>query len=278
MVNWLVEDFEPDNRYDLLIKEIQRQGMKCEVISYIPFESGSYDVFKEDECVVFQGSLQLARQLLREKKWIPNSWLTLQNYECSTYYAHFGEHLFNDNYAMMPVAEITRRFDWCMKTFGKDDSVFIRPSSGFKTFAGQIFTTANFSKDWQWVKEFTEPNQLVVVSSPKIILAEWRFIVVDRQVITGALYRLNGKSSYREINKNYDRDVNAYNKACEIANCEFRPDTVFTVDICQAWDCKYYLLEIGSFNCSGLYSCNLSSIVSSVSSMAEKEWNDYYNI
>ena len=65
---WLIEDFALENNFSALADEVKKQGMECEVIKYIPFESGTYNVFKDSDCVIVQSSLQLAGQLLKEKK------------------------------------------------------------------------------------------------------------------------------------------------------------------------------------------------------------------
>jgi hypothetical protein len=274
---WLIEDFAPDNNFNRFAEEVKRQGYECVTIKYEPFQSGSFKQYGMEDCVIVQSSLQLASQLIKEKRWTPNAWLNLKAYECSTYYAHLGKYLFNDVYAMMPRSEVVRRKDWIYDVFGRDGCVFIRPSSGFKTFTGQLFTLERFTQDWQWVIDFTDPDCLVVISTPKNILAEWRFVVTHDGIITGSLYKKDGKREHREIGDDPD-DRSAYVKANEIARGSFIPDTVYVIDICKGADGEFYLLEIGSFSCAGLYGCNMERIVTEVSAIAQKEWDDIYNI
>ena len=61
-----------------------------------------------------------------------------------------------------------------------------------------------------------------------------------------------------------------------LENVEFRPDPVFVIDICKADDGNFYLLEIGSFSCAGLYACNLEKIVSAVSKAAIEEYCQFH--
>lgn len=267
---WLIEDFDADNSFDRLAEEVKRQGMTCEIIRYIPFEQGSYNKYPDDDCVIVVSSLNLARQLLREKKWIPNAWLTAANYECSTYYAHFGEYLFNSKYAMLPRTEVKRRFDELMTLYGVDgEYLFMRPSSGLKTFTGKVFHKTHFDSDWSWVEEFTEPESLIVVSTPKDIKAEWRFVVAEGEIISGSLYRKDGSSKYKN---EWPEEVDKF--ARKVAASEFQPDPMWSIDICKGSDDKLYLLEIGCFSCAGLYSCDLKPIVETAASIAIKEWKD----
>jgi hypothetical protein len=267
-VKWLIEDWDPDNNYQRLYEEVKRQGYKCELISYVPFKGGSYEVFSPTDCVVVQASLNLARQLMEEKKWIPGPWLNLREYECSYYYAYLGDLLFNDDYIMIPVRDFKRVKDICFKRLGKRDSLFIRPNSGFKTFTGKVFSKRHFDKDWDWVEEFCTPEDLIVISTPKDIKAEWRFIAAESDIISGSMYKYNGISEYKS-----EWPDKAINLAKDVAK-KYHPDPVYTVDICMGADDRFYLLEVGSFSCAGLYACDMEPIVRVASNIALDEWKD----
>jgi len=185
-IKWLIEDFASDNKLQDLADEVTRQGMECETIKYEPFQSGSFNKFKQDDCVIVQSSINLALQLQKEKKWIPGAWLTADNYKCTTYYSYFGKYLFNDRYLILPRSEILRRLDWLFQEpFNTHDELFFRPDSGLKLFYAGLASHKDFNSFWKWVEEFTEPTSLIVVSTPKNILGEWRFICADHKIITG---------------------------------------------------------------------------------------------
>jgi len=265
---WLIENWDVENNYQRLYEEVKRQGYECELISYFPFESGSYNVFTPTDCVVVQASLNLAGQLMRDKKWIPGPWLNLREYECSYYYAYLGEYLFNDDYIMMPVNDFKRVKDKWFDRLGKKGNLFIRPSSGSKTFTGKVFLQKHFDADWEWVEEFCNPESLIVVSTPKDIRAEWRFIAANDDIISGSMYKFNGVSKCKR-----EWPDGAINLARAIAK-KYHPDSVYTIDICMGTDEKFYLLEVGSFSCAGLYACDMEPIVTVVSELALKEWED----
>ncbi len=265
-VKWLIEDWDEDNNYQRLVDEVKRQGYDYEHITYHPMESGNYDRFSSDECVVVQASLNLAGQLMRDKKWVPGPWLNLKQYECIYYYAHLGEYLFNDNYIILPRDEFKRTHKKWFSNLGVEGYLFIRPSSGFKTFTGKLFNEKHFEKDWEWVEEFTDPESLVIITTPKDIKAEWRFVAAEGKIIAGSMYRLNGASKYKR-----EWPDKAIDLATSVAK-KFRPDPVYCVDICQGADDECYLLEIGSFSCAGIYSCDVEPIVKAVSELALQEW------
>ena len=118
-VKWVVEKYDTDIALKLLIEEIGKQGMECQVVKYVPFQGGKYDLYKDEDCVVFYGSLNLARQLQREKGWVPGSYCNFKNFECTTYYSHFGKYLLNDDYIMMPLLDFYRKRKDIYAEFGR---------------------------------------------------------------------------------------------------------------------------------------------------------------
>ena len=276
-VKWIIEDFEPDNSFGKLAEEVKRQGMGCELIRYLPLQSGSYNVFQGEDCVIFQGSIELALQLKREKKWIPGSWLTVKNYECTTYYSHFGKYLFNDPYLLIPRGDVLRNFEWLTTNAFRNlmPFLFFRPSSGLKPFVAcvqNVESKDSFVSSWwePWVEQFTEPSDIIVVSTAKNILKECRFVCADHEIIAGCQYRKGEDSEYLP---GYPDGAKAIADA--IAHEAFQPDPMYIIDICQGADEKYYLLEINSFSCGGLYACNMESIVKKASEIALREWKEY---
>lgn len=279
---WLIEDFGADNKFDLLAEETKKRGFDTVFVRYIPFEIGSYNKFEPNDCVVVQSSLNLARQLMREKRWIPGPWLNSNAFECSTYYAYLGKHHINNKYTLLPRAEVPRFLPTLRRQFSENGDLFIRPSSGQKTFTGKVFLEKHWDKNWEWVEEYTEPESLIIISSPKVIDREWRFIVADGEIITGSLYkeRIGSlfTSKYREVDDANDiKDALALVKAKEVAAEGYHPDPMFVIDICESNN-KMYLLEIGSFSCAGLYDCNITKVVDAASQIAVREWEDVHNI
>jgi len=274
-VKWLIEDFEGDGKLDPLIAAIKKQGMECDIVKYVPFESGEYNKFKDDDCVVFYGSLNLARQLQREKPWIPGPYCNFKNLRCLTYYSHWGKYLLNNDYIMLPLLEFSRKRDYYYDNMGVDDCIFMRPDSGAKTFYGAVYPKDELDRDIKLMDGYAGlpmDEILVVIASPKIIEKEWRVVVVDRIVVSGSQYKEDDK-----LNEQDDCDGGAWSLAQEIAKEEWQPGRAYTLDICKS-EGRYYLLEINSFSCSGLYGCAVEPIVREVSRVALEEYNSYKDI
>ena len=271
-VKWLVEDFEGDGKLDPLIAEIKKQGMECDVVNYVPFQAGGYNKFKDEDCVVFYGSLNLVRQLQREKPWIPGSYCNFNNLKCVTYYSHWGKYLLNHDYIMLPLLEFSRKRDYYYDKMGVDGCVFMRPDSGAKTFYGNVYPKDELDSEIKLMDGYAGlplDEILVVTSCPKVIYKEWRIVVVDGEPISATQYKKDGK-----LNEKEGCDVDAWLLAQRIAKEEWQPDRAYTLDICKS-NGRYSLLEANSFSCSGLYDCPVGSIVREVSRVALEEWMEY---
>jgi hypothetical protein len=271
-VTWLLEDAVFEENIDTLKTELTRQGISFESIKHIPLESDKYKNPKgvdNNGCVLVYGSLNLMRQLLREKSWIPCGYCTLKNFECSKYYTYFGKFLLNQDYMMIPALELLRQKEFIYDKMGVDGCIFVRPSSGFKEFAGATVPFEDMNKNTLGFGFYHEnPELLTVVTTSKIITKEWRFVVAKKKVITGSQYRL-GKDVEPEL---VETTCEAALYAQSIVDAvEWEPDPIYTLDVCES-NGELFLLELNGFSTSGLYDCDLEIIVRVASKMAEEDW------
>lgn len=274
-VNWLVEKEGVSEDLNLLIEAVKKQGYGYEVCpSYVPKgeEETFLKLFRPDECVVYYGSLQMARQIQRTAKWIPGVYCSLEKFECTYYYPFFGDLLLNRNYVMLPFGELLRRKEFLFSTLGKDGAVFVRPSSGFKIFTGKLTYEENWAKEIEMFGLYdVEPDRVVIVAEPHNLVAEWRFVVVDSKVISGSQYRMEYGNKFTE---NVRPEVyNFAQKAADIS--KYNPDRVWVLDICERKDGQLFVLEVGCFSCAGLYAIPKDDIVNAVSNAALKEWKEH---
>ena len=267
-VSWLVEDFNED--LGPFISEIQRQGHGLEVVKYVPFESGDYNAFTDDQCVIFHGSLNLMRQLQRQKKWVPGGWCDFKNFECTTYYAHFGKYLLNDQYMMMPLAELLRRKCELLEHY--HGHFFVRPSTGFKSFTGQVLFDETFDKDVEWFVEFAKPEDIVVVSEARTLGMEFRFWVAQKKVIAGSLYKCKGETVYERFDT-AKHQIEALQFAERVASEIWEPDPLYVIDV-VGYASAWRLLEINSFSCSGIYAADPEPLIREASRIALEQWKE----
>ena len=271
-VKWLIEEYTHDSSLQPLMDEVVKQGMVLETTKYYPFESGDYNFFNDNDCVVFYGTLNLARQLQKQKGWVPGVYCNFTNFYCNVYYSYWAKYLLNRKYIMLPMMEVLRQRKYVFNNFGIKGSIFIRPNSGAKTFTGQLVEYDRLEKEFELFGNYARKDLdqiIVIIAPPRHIQTEWRCVVVNKKVIAFSQYRKNGRLDIkREIN------IDAFYFAEEIAKTDWQPDRAYTLDICKSDD-KYYLLEANSFSCSGLYFSDPVPIVSEISRIALEEWKEY---
>lgn len=264
---WLIENFVSDNYYQDLIDEVKKQGYECCVIQYQPFQSGDYNkVCSDTDCVVFQGSINLAEQLQKEKpQWRPGVIATWANYECDTYYPNFQEYLLNQDFEYVTVEELGNNWWDIYRKHGKEALIWARPASGKKTFKSSTIDLDEFDKVYKtWIVQYTKPDDVIVVASPKTINGEWRFICGENKIIGVSLYMYQENRIYIP---------SAPPKATELCqhilnSVSWRPDRFFALDICETIDGKFWMLELNAFSSCGLYKANKANIVREVSEYA----------
>ena len=110
---------------------------------------------------------------------------------------------------------------------------------------------------------YYEDETLPVIVAPVANVGrEWRFVVVDRQVIAGSGYNAEARSPSAASENSKAREL-----AAEIACSMEPPSPVYVLDICEVDD-KCRLLELNPFGGADLYDCAPQAIVRAVSDHA----------
>lgn len=260
---WIIENYTKERSFLELVKAVHDAG--CPLIEIK--DDYAKSIFKDlpsEGRLVLNGSIQMLNILSQDVpvKWKGIKVPTFDNYLCSRYYGHFGELLFNDRYMLMQLSEFARQRWMVYGILGKEAKLFIRPDSGQKPFPAQLI-------DMQDVDEFlrnhpTEMQSIILVSSPKNIWWEGRFVCYQNEIIAHSTYKL------KDILTKCPSVPKEATECCHrVLERNYRPDEVFCVDIC-GYDGGYALLELNAFASSGLYECDKGRIVDRVSRIAEE--------
>jgi ATP-grasp domain-containing protein len=179
-------------------------------------------------------------------------WSNDKDLTWSTYAPYIGNELLNSDYILLPGKELIRRKYEILGQFGVDCKIFVRPNIGFKTFDGQILDITEFNYFSGLID-----NALTVISSPKKILGEWRFILTrDGAVLGYSLYRYQGDivrfpSCPNGMEKYASEQVTKYPWN----------DPVVVMDIAQLPDMTFKVIECNGLSNSGLYAANIEKLV-----------------
>jgi len=281
-VNWILEKYLFDEYEDRFVKAIRDSGHSVDIYddSMSRFETVEDYVkakYTQEDIVMMHGSLQMGRRMLRTSSY-PGVFLTLENYECYNYYGYFGDRLLNSDYIMMGLNDILRNRDNLFKVFNTD-ALFIRPSNGYKSFPGQFLYKENFDSEFDILtKSYSglDMNTLCVLSPKQEIAEEYRFIVVNGKVISGALYM--DENNRKEWKAYYDK---SYTHGLAFSFAEhmleiYQPDKAYTIDVCKMKAGGYRLIELNSLCCASWYGNNCDAVIKALNELCINEYNDVY--
>jgi len=275
-INWIIEDFSPDNGYDKLAAEAIRQGIDCDVYNTndpsVEFDRGKYLVFGGKPIyTLVQSSFQFVEQNGLSGFYPYNQMFTPDNYLCTNYYKFFTKYLLNDKYVIMTVSETARNIDFLESILGEKESgrIFIRPNSGLKPITGAVFINRHphFMIDWGYVKHSMREDDLLIIAPPKQIKTEWRVVVIDGKPITASKYRTGGFIDYELVD--FKKNLRLFIFAEKMISL-YTPDVTYTMDIAEDERGDYKLLELNSFPHAGLYQCDMSKIVTAIKELVIK--------
>jgi hypothetical protein len=172
--------------------------MGAEVVPHQSLRTGSALIvggqsLPAEACVIGYGTFPFAQQILLHHRWVPGAWCSAANLDCAAYFAYFGRYLLNKHYAILPGVEAIRQRDWLFSVFGRDERVFVRPTSCHKLFVGRCIDRESFTGALAPIRY--DPATLVVIAAPQPIAREWRLVVVGDRVISGSQYAVGGQRS-----------------------------------------------------------------------------------
>ena len=266
--NWIIENFSNGSDIEELINEVNSAGHNLHLINRrtgFKYE----DIQLNNECVVFYGSINMASIM---KKHLGDCYPVIwenTTFDCTEYWPRYKHLLFNDKYEFVKISDFKKNKWFYYQIYAKEAVLFIRPNSGDKSFAGQLLDIQDFDNFFAESNLFNgKDNDIIVVSTPKTIIGEWRFIVTaDKDIIGCSCYQYQGKIAI--VGSAPAGATAIVEKVFEVG---VYPADVFSIDIAQDKDGNFWLLEFNSFNSCGLYAINKKQIVSKVTELAIKNY------
>ncbi len=276
---WIISRLSSDRAMWNLSYAVQEADREVEVLSIDECLTQLYEPNNEVACKVVIGTILVTKTAKENRpNWIPGSWHIPDVFKCSNYYSYWGKYLTQKNYAFLPLGEVIRRKEWIYATFAKDESLFIRPDYGEKSFNGEVVSIEHFE---EWVEHVQSGwavpmNTMCVVSSIEKIGRELRLVIADGKVVTGSVYKVGRGVFWDSLEKQTDSMAIVEFAEKVVADNPPSLPSVYVLDVGET-DGVYSVIEVGCFCCAGLYECDLRKIASKVSEAAEKEFADIYH-
>ena len=133
--------------------------------------------------------------------------------------------------------------------------IFFRPSSSLKLFAGSVMTAKNADELIETISDvaIVHPDELVCISEYKDIWAEWRFFVVDGDVISGSQYKESGRLDIRPASRDICMVAQAFTR-------KWMPSNTCVIDLALTTD-GIKVIEFNSVNASGFYDTDAEKVL-----------------
>ena len=198
-----------------------------------------------DPSTLFRGSLSMAQRRLRPYDFCNAlRWLPAFRRSC-----------------VNPDAYFTDAFDILHNKFKDSLNLYIRPTSPFKEFAGQVFNKWSFEKEINYLKQnknIRAEEIVCVVSSPKNIYKEYRNVFVDKKFVGSSLYMERDELKVEAGAPNSVVEFAEWVGASRFLSGEL--DYVIDVGVMEGG--RLALVELNGFETSSFYACDLRSIFS----------------
>lgn len=249
-MHWLVESDVFPERYARFEDAIRAAGHRCTRWEDAWWEDG---LPRLDEPVLFHGSLGNADRVRREGRWHPGAFCDADAFRCSAWYPRAERWLLHRSW----LATTARAL---VEGGSPSDPFFVRPDSPLKPFSGRVLTRDALSLSALDHGFYYDDADLPVIVCPVVrVDAEWRFVVVQGQVVAGSAYVADGRQA---VGGPVPDEVLAFARDV-VAGLE-PPEVVYVLDVCAS-EGRLRLLELNPFSGADLYACDPGAVVDAVS-------------
>jgi len=243
MVKWLIQPVKIESeKMDYLMDMLARADIPFDKVYPLDSQVLNADKtpyqFNDNQNYFVCGSYPLTRYVAKIK---PQAVFSLEDYTFADLWTIFGRYNFVNHDAHICH---TNEIDW-----SKEQEYFVRPLEDTKSFNGGIYSPYSLKYEG-----------MVVLASLKSISKEHRFFIIDNEIVTGSLYKINGNLYASSI-----IDQGAYDFASQMKEKFNHPG--YVIDIATVND-EYKIMELNCLNAAGFYEINLYKLIMAV--------EDYY--
>lgn len=260
-MRWLIEPqafTNPKVYHENFKIALQDQGHQYALWNDECWDRGLPDFHEEK--VLFHGSLGNAARITREcPTWTPGAYCNVTTLAFSHWASAVGDNLLNLNHRILPANELVANPQVTLKALGSPDRVFVRPDSPLKEFSGRLLPADGLTLAALDHGFYFEDETLPVMVSPaQNIGKEWRFVVVNQEVVTGSAYN---PATHERIPDGFNGAALKF--AVQVAQEIESPEPVYVMDVCITQG-GFKVIEFNPFSGASLYGCDLLPLVKAV--------------
>lgn len=218
----------------------------------------------DGQAVVARASLGNAARIAAELPWRPGAFCATAAFHCSRWYPAARPWLLQRDAVILPASRLVADPAAALAGLGAPERVFVRPDSPLKPFAGRVVATRGLTlRQLDHGFYYHDPDLAVVVAPVRKVDAEWRYVIIDGQVVAGSAYDAASRRARAD-----DPGGAPWRRAAEIAVALPAPERVYVLDLCAA-DGELWLLELNPFAGADLYACDATAVVRAVDAVAQ---------
>lgn len=246
MITWLLQPVKVErDKMEHLMYLLEKADIPYHIVYPLEGQILNSDktpfVFQDNTQYFVCGSYPLTRLVAQVQ---PSAVFSLEDYTFQSWWDIFGkENFVNDSAVICQAKDI----NWI------EEEYFVRPLHDTKSFNGGIYNSNTLKFDGE-----------VVYAPLKHISREYRFFVIDNEIVTGSLYKVNGRLETSDI-----IDNNALEFAKEMVK-KFKGS--YVLDVANANN-EYKIMEFNCLNAAGFYDINLYKLVLAVEDYYEAKQN-----
>lgn len=255
-MKFLIEDM--GHRFGEL-KDITYKYAGYEIVKPIPFSYTFDMVLREKYEKYFPLSASIAVMLLC-KDIGTNVFFSADRYNYLEFQKQYGDDFINTDLTTIKFKDLLDL---------NDPAYFIKASGAPNILKGKVYSTGEYDLLYQTYLnrslgkyKVTDDYPLVISSVKDVeIASEYRFFVINGEIITGSMYLHKGKLWTKNIdNINDPLSMRLLQYAYRMVD-KYWPDKAFVIDIAVMEDGAMKVLECNCIHCSGLYAVDIDRLV-----------------
>jgi|694.fasta_scaffold23084_4 hypothetical protein len=261
-MKFIIEDI--GDRFDELESILQKRNLWYKTVKHIPF-SLTWDISLPNKDYSSYFPLCSVNTMLLAKDIGMQVYFTESNYDYTKFAKEYDEDFINHDLKTFRFGDLPQMEKESSNYLTKQ--IYIRDAYGDNLIKGRVHSYMELTTKYTEYlgrslgKKKIDDDYVMCYSTPKTIVSEYRFFVVNRKIVTASQYNSEGLYWIRNIDMMYNTEFDEHFKFVERMINKYSPDDSFVIDICKLEDGSMKVVECNCINCSGFYAIDLELLI-----------------